>query len=328
MRQIPNGDTVWGDCRFYINTPVEKCDWWVVFHNSGLVESETTFCDPDHIVYVSLEPYDSWLPSHFFDQFSYLVLCDRKIKHPNIIYKNGLNWWVGIQVKYEGTSHLFTPEYTLDYDQLSAMQFHEKEKFISVICSKKSSMPGHKKRKLFIERLMAHPISAHIDFFGGGIAPVDDKWDAIVPYKYHLILENSIVPDYWSEKLADAFLGFAYPVYYGCPNIHEYFSKDSIQVIDIEDFDRTVALLEQLLSSPPSKKQISALQKARQQVLDDYNIFQLVADICNEPAKKEVHCQLQPRVCFESKKRKIFFDRSSLYRYARKIYKGFRMVLS
>jgi hypothetical protein len=319
-RQIAGDKRFWGNCRFYINTPVNKCDWWVVFHNSALVETETTLCDPKHIVYFSMEPIDSWLPKHFLDQFSHLVLCDRKIRHPNIIYKNGLNWWVGIQVKYEGVNHRFTPKYTLDYDTLSSMIFPEKEKSISIVCSNKSFMPGHKKRLNFLEKLKAHPISEHIDFYGGGIKPIGDKWDAIAPYKYHIVLENSILQDYWSEKLADSFLGFAYPVYFGCPNIYEYFSKDALQLIDMDNFDNTVAVLEKLANNDLSQRQVAAINIARHQVLNYYNIFQLVSDICTQPAEKVSLCQLSPRTFYEIKKKNFFLNKTKLYRFVRKFY--------
>ncbi len=323
LRQTPNANGVWGDCRFIVNSPVEKCDWWVVCHNSGLTETETTMCDPDHIVYVSLEPYDSWLPKDFLDQFSRVVLSDRDIKHPRITFKTGLNWWVGIRVNFKDTgAHNFTPQYTLDYDSLSAMTCTEKNKFMSVICSTKSLWPGHKKRLNFLEKLRSHPISAHIDFFGGVENPIDDKWEATAPYKYQLVLENAIIPGYWTEKLADSYLGFAYPVYYGCPNIHEYFSNNALSVIDIDKFDKTVATLEELFANDPYEKHLPAINCARNQVLNEYNIFQLMADICDQKAERVFQCQLKPRTSFAVSKPGTLI----LNRFSSKIYDGFKKL--
>jgi hypothetical protein len=103
-----------------------------------------------------------------------------------------------------------------------------------------------------------------------------------------------VVPDYWSEKLGDAFLGYAYPIYYGCPNINKYFKAESLLTIDIENFDKTVAVLENLLSEDKYADYLPAIIDARNKVLDDYNIFQLMADICNEPAKSYKKCKLKP----------------------------------
>jgi len=293
LRQTSEHSGIWGDCHFYVNEPVEKCDWWIVCHASALKKVEKVLCDPNHIVFMSMEPTENGVPSKFFEQFSKLVLCDRSVPHSDINYSNALTWWVGIQVEHEN-GHKFSATCTLDYDGLKGMSPPAKKNRISVICSNKNLFPGHQKRLDFIAKLQSHPISKYIDFYGGGFRPIPDKWDAIAPYQYHLVLENSVIPDYWSEKLGDAFLGFSFPIYYGCPNIHEYFAKDALQVIDIEDFDVTVEILEGLINGDVSAFQSKAVCKARQQVLDEYNIFQMMADICVESGERYDSCRLKP----------------------------------
>ena len=295
LRQTPGRKGVWGDCHFIVNQPVKRCDWWVVCHGSSLQQPDSTLCDPDHIVYISMEPIEGGVGvvDAFLKQFSKVVLCDRSVSHSDITYANGLTWWVGMNVRHENGHH-FSPEFTYDYDSFKAMIRPEKKRRISVICSKNQSLPGHHKRLAFLEKLRKHPISEHIDFFGGGFQSIPDKWDAIAPYKYHLVLENSVVPDYWSEKLGDAFLGFAYPIYSGCPNISDYFSQDSLRVIDIDNFNQSVAVLEELIRNDPYEQHLGEIEKARNQILDQYNIFQMMADICNKPAKRYVKCKLKP----------------------------------
>lgn len=293
LRQSPAGQGIWGDCRFIVNQPVEKCDWWVVCHQSGLQSTEVTWCDPKHLVFISMEPGEGGVLERFYAQFAKLVLCDRRIEHPDITYFNGHTWWVGMNVKHENGHH-FYPHVRYGYDCFKEMDCPGKKLRISVICSQKSTMPGHRKRLEFLEKLSKHPIGNHVDIFGGGVGPIADKWDVIAPYKYHIVLENSVVPDYWSEKLADGFLGFALPIYHGCPNIHDYFSPQSLRLIDINDFDRSVALLENILEHDPYEEHAGAIIHARNQVLDEYNIFQLMADICNKPGERFVKCRLKP----------------------------------
>lgn len=309
LRQTPAGLGIWGDCKFVVNKPIDRCDWWVVCHGSTLERSESAYCDPDHIVYISMEPAERRTPQNFLNQFSRLVLCDRSISHPNIRYANGLTWWVGMNVRHE-QGHHFSPKFTCDYDSLMAMTMPPKQRRISVICSRNQTLPGHHKRLAFLDKLQQHPVSKYIDFFGGGHRPIPDKWDAIAPYKYHLVLENSVVPDYWSEKLGDAYLGFALPIYYGCPNVTDYFSTDSLSAIDIDDFERSVAVLEELISRDPFDAHLSAILQARNQVLNDYNIFQMMKEICNKPAQRLTKCRLKPAA---------HFARSWSRRMARKI---------
>lgn len=293
LRQTLKGHGIWGDCQFFVNQNIKKCDWWIICHASALQQAETTICDPDHIVYISMEPTEKWLSVGFLNQFSQLVLCDRIVSHPNIRYANGLTWWVGMKLRHENGHH-FSPEFTLNYDSLKTLALPLKQNRISIVCSKKQFLQGHVKRLVFLEKLMAHPVSQYIDFFGGGHRPIPDKWNAIAPYKYHLVLENSVLSDYWSEKLGDAFLGYAYPIYYGCPNITSYFSPESLEVIDIENFEQTVTTLESLLSDDKYTDYLPSIINARNKVLDDYNIFQLMTDICHEPAKSYKECKLKP----------------------------------
>lgn len=293
LRQTHEGKGIWGDCKFVINEPVDRCDWWIVCHASSLKTTEKTICDPNHIVYISMEPTEQSIPARFLKQFSKLVICDPNVRHKNIHLANGLTWWVGMDVRHDNGHH-FSASYALDYDKLKSMTCPAKVNRISVICSRNQSLPGHHKRLAFLDKLQQHPISEYIDFFGGGHRPIPDKWDAIAPYKYHLVLENSVVPDYWSEKLGDAYLGFSYPIYYGCPNIADYFSTDSLKVIDIDNFEQSVAVLEDLISFDHYDQHADAIVQARDQVLNKYNIFQLMANICNEPAHTYDKCQLKP----------------------------------
>jgi len=293
LRQSSGRRGVWGNCRFYVNEPVERCDWWIVCHGAALQHSESVLCDPEHIVYISMEPTEQWVPSAFHKQFSKLILCDREKKHRNIVYANGLSWWVGFDVRESNKRYDLFDTGRLDYDRLKRMTVPAKKNKISVICSSANSIPGHYKRKAFIDRLHAHPVSQYIDFFGSGHMPVVDKWDAIAPYKYHLALENTATQDYWSEKIADSFLGFALPLYYGCPNIHDYFDGGALKVIDIDDFEGSVAMIESLFEQDSYTECLDAIFHAREQVLDRYNLFQMMSESCDGRAENLSVCTLR-----------------------------------
>ena len=88
-------------------------------------------------------------------------------------------------------------------------------------------------------------------FLAIGFDPIPDKWDAIYLYKYHIVLENCSIPDYWTEKLADAFLGLAYPIYYGCTNLSSYFPEKSFTPIDIDNPEQAISILKKLLKIRP-----------------------------------------------------------------------------
>lgn len=290
LRQTKNFSGVWGDCKFVVNKNIDKCDWWFVLHGSGLVKPESCLCDVNHIIYVSMEPDEkmSKVSSKFLNQFSSLVTCDRSVKHNNKIYENWLTWYVGIVVEKKNKQHAFHNKINLDYNQLTSMEFPIKKNKISLILSNKNFSDGHKKRIKFVQQISKLPIAKYIDIYGHGYNEIPDKWEAIAPYKYHLVLENSVNQDYWSEKLADSFLGFALPIYYGCPNIHNYFNKDSICLIDINDIKGSVKILQYLIENDSFEDRKQLINVSREMILNKYNIFNLMDKMA---VKKGSHFQ-------------------------------------
>jgi hypothetical protein len=52
--------------------------------------------------------------------------------------------------------------------------------------------------------------------------------------KYNIAIENSRHNNYFTEKILDCFLTRTVPIYWGCPNIGEYFNKNGIIQIEKE----------------------------------------------------------------------------------------------
>tara|TARA_B110000211_G_C14004081_1_gene519938 strand:- start:208 stop:1215 length:1008 start_codon:yes stop_codon:yes gene_type:complete len=300
LRQSPQMKGIWNDCKFIVNSNVKECDWWFVLHGSGLVKSEECFCDPSHIVYVSMEPTEiiSKVSKKFLDQFSHLIICDRNINHPNITYMNWLTWWVGIIVNKTKKGHIFESSHIVDYDKLTDMKPMKKINKLSIVLSNKDFSNGHKKRIKFLDKLMNSDIADSVDVYGHGFNPIPDKWDAIVKYKYHLVLENSLLDDYWSEKLADAFLGFSLPIYYGCPNISDYFSQKSLFKIDIDQIDKSIDSIQEILESNLYDERLESIRLSRHKVLNDYNIFNLMASMSSDKASELKKIKLQTNYFF------------------------------
>lgn len=104
---------------------------------------------------------------------------------------------------------------------------HHKSKDFSIIASGKRQHPGHRLRHLIIASA-----GGHIDVFGGGYKPLENKIDGLKDYRYHFCIEN-INRDYWfTEKLIDCFMTGAIPIYWGCPSIGKFFNKDGMICFD------------------------------------------------------------------------------------------------
>ena len=104
---------------------------------------------------------------------------------------------------------------------------HPKSKDFSIIASAKRQHPGHRLRHQVIAGSQGH-----VDVFGGGYNPLDDKIDGLRDYRYHFCIEN-INRDYWfTEKLIDCFVTGTIPLYWGCPSIDDFFNDDGMICFD------------------------------------------------------------------------------------------------
>lgn len=300
IRQTPGRRGIWGNCRFYINEEIDRCDFWVVYE--GLVNPEKTICPASNVILLTGEPPEfRRYNGKFLEQFATVVTPIRHIKHRNVVHtQTGLPWHVGRAV----VEDLQTYPFTMDYDHLKAVKDLRKERLISIISSSKTAMPGQAKRLTFAHALQAR-FGSELEFFGRDTRYIEDKWDAIAPYKYHIAIENSVYPDYWTEKLADAFLAGAYPIYYGCPNLEEYFPSESYATIDIEDIEGSTSHVREIITGRKYEASQEAIVRARQLVLDKYNVFAVIAELCNgqAPNATESEVFLRPEYTFSARRR-------------------------
>ena len=95
-----------------------------------------------------------------------------------------------------------------------------KTRMISHIASGKRSLPGHIRRHEIAAWAQADNVN--VDLIGRGYRPFDIKSDGLAPYRFSVIIENSIEPGHFTEKLIDSILCETVPIYLGCPNIDHF----------------------------------------------------------------------------------------------------------
>ncbi len=276
IRQSPGSKGVWGEHQFFFDDAEREYDYWVVFEN--LTKPAEVRCRLSNTLLLTGEPPNVHrYPREFTRQFRTVITCNNNIYAPLVIRsQTALPWRVG-RVEREGASPLISS----DYDSLKALAAPLKTKNISIISSSKAFTPSHKKRLAFALKLK-EVFGDNIDLFGFGIHPIEDKWDAIADYKYHIVIENGSFPHYWTEKLSDAYLGWTFPLYYGCPNLESYFAKDAFRRIDLDDFDGSVRQIKSILESDLYERSLDALNAARLKVLDEYNFFPVVSQFVEQ----------------------------------------------
>jgi hypothetical protein len=105
-----------------------------------------------------------------------------------------------------------------------------KQAMCSLIVSKKAKLPGHKLRHDLVR--WCRDTGQPVDVMGRGYRPFAEKADGLAPYRYSLVLENVREPNYFTEKLVDALLCQTVPIYWGCPNIGDFFDTRGMILCD------------------------------------------------------------------------------------------------
>ena len=104
-------------------------------------------------------------------------------------------------------------------------QYKNKKFKTSFIKSNKCQLEGHKLR---------HSINFN-GYKGELMMPtqrIDTKIPLFIDSMFHLAIENSKCVNYFTEKLIDCFMSKTIPIYWGCPNIGEYFNTDGMIIFN------------------------------------------------------------------------------------------------
>jgi hypothetical protein len=64
--------------------------------------------------------------------------------------------------------------------------------------------------------------------------------------QYSLVIENSRQNNYFTEKLCDCLITKTIPIYYGCPNIADYFDTTGWIILEQDSVDELVSKLSHL----------------------------------------------------------------------------------
>lgn len=256
LKQTPGGRGIWGEVEFTIDR-VDSCDFLLIADQPS-ADIEVTV-PPCNVWSFTIEP-----PNEYFRRLHSvernIARCytsDPTVTGGDVVQTFvPINWHIG-----------------KSFDELAAAPCPDKPRRTCFVTSDSTHFQGHKDRVIFLNTL-AGVIPFHL--FGRGYADFTCKWDVLAPYKNAIVVENFSNSLYWSEKLADAFLGYCLPIYFGCNRIAEYFPRDSFLEIDIHS-DRVFEELAALNLDRLWQERHEAIRQARSRVLHEYNFFSFFA---------------------------------------------------
>lgn len=205
--------------------------------------------------------------------------------------------------------YTFTTAHFLNktYDELKAMEYPKKTKNISCIVSNKNLGPTYQDRINFIKNYSEiYPNS--IDIYGKGwknelrtnykgelgsyhqsTNKFTSKFDGLINYNYSICLEN--FPNDKgknSEKITDCLLSWCMPIYSGSKYTNRYYPDDSFYLINIKEND-VYNRVNNISNIRITEKNIEAIKKARNLILDKYNIWEQIYEITNNINKYKIN---------------------------------------
>lgn len=245
---------------------------WLVCAQPKGVELETRIPRSRRVLLVGEPAALNYLPAKFVNQFGILISPYAVSGFSGFWYPSHVGWpWFFAARRQHKT---FTPTQT--FQQLVDLPCPTKIEAVSAIVSNKVMHDGHRKRLRFLAMLKER-LGEKLVVLGQGIREIDDKAEAILPFAYHLSLENAIEPNYWTEKLSDAFLGWALPIYAGAPNIDQWFPPDSLLRIDFNQPEAACDLVETAIAQQLHQTRLPQIAAARQRVLFHETAFDVIA---------------------------------------------------
>lgn len=283
----PNNNGIIDDYHFFVNSKINECDYWVI---RGSIQPNVTLvkCPKENIIFLLDEVYEeAEFPNLFLKQFAQII-GPKEVKHKNYVKHHYMFPW------------LFK---NISYSQLVMGIGHVRKKEICIIASDATWLQGHKDRFAFINKMVGH-FKDRIDVYGRGFNSFDCKYNILKDYKYSICIENSSLPNYFTEKINECYLTEVMPIYYGCTNIHEYYESNTLININIYDLENSINKIEEALMTNAWEKNLESIIRMKMLYLTTYHLPNaLVAKLTNEFPKKK-----QWNLVFHKK----FFDNFSL----------------
>ena len=133
----------------------------------------------------------------------------------------------------------------------------EKERMLSIIASNKRWIDGHKLRHEAITRYRKY-----LDVYGNGYNDFIDtnplgKVIALAPYYFTIIIPNTVIDDWFSDQITEAFSVGTIPIFRGTKNVHKYFNIDGI--IQFDNLDELGEIIPKLSKDLYQSKQAAIL---------------------------------------------------------------------
>ena len=130
-----------------------------------------------------------------------------------------------IASKYNNVHSFSFAELWIETDNLKLPDFSQR-RGISLIASMKNDLKGHKLRHKLISLDKSHTYQ-FLTPLGRAYKQFDNMVNALAPFQYSVVIENSIEPHYFSEKILNCLACKTIPIYWGHESVKQYFDTSN-----------------------------------------------------------------------------------------------------
>lgn len=130
-------------------------------------------------------------------------------------------------------------------EDANSVNCEQKIKNISICSSKKCSCDLHRLRYEWALKFKNNPtlgVDTFGSFAGGGFCSV---FDYLRDYRYSIVVENAVLPYWFTEKILNCFATRTVPIYVGHKKILERFNADGIILIEPKNYANIEKIIKQ-----------------------------------------------------------------------------------
>jgi len=181
---------------------------------------------------------------------------------------------------------------SFSYDFLSSRRlpvFLPRLDAVSAVLSAKYHDPGHKYRVDLARRCDQMVVYGHqlgYKNFDSTYLPPRQKENALIPYKYHLAVENHQYDNYVTEKLFDGILCECLVFYHGAPNVISAYDLPEGCLVKLSgDIDEDLKTIEACINSDEYTKRLPLVKEAKKIILSKSLFHRLSSVFKNDTHK-------------------------------------------
>lgn len=183
--------------------------------------------------------------------------------------------------------HLWSPAKRDNYTYITQSGYIRKSRLLSSVTSDLYTFEGHEARLDFIYAF-DKVVEEGFDLWGRnnyGLffpkikaykGPIDDKYDALLKYKYHINCENSFNENYFTEKIVDPILAETLCFYDGCTNLSSFIDERAYVKLNIKNIDESINTIINLIECNEWKKRVPYIRAQKKRLLSDLNPLNII----------------------------------------------------